>query len=78
MMKQKALLTLMICSSSWLVGCDTTQTTHPFRANAFMTASAKQTNANIISDLIAVNKNVHLFVKNFLVFFQNERKLQET
>ena len=57
MMKQKALLTLMICSSSWLVGCDTTQTTHPFRANAFMTASAKQTNANIISDLIAVNKN---------------------
>lgn len=56
-MKQKALLTLMICSASWLVGCDTTQTTHPFRTNAFMTASAKQTNANIISDLIAVNKN---------------------
>ena len=55
-MKQKALLTLIICSSSWLSGCDTALN-NPFHMPSSMMTSVKHTNSDIVSDLIAINHN---------------------
>ncbi len=55
-MKQKAILTLIICSSSLLAGCNTTFN-NPFNAHGPMVVSAKHSNSDIISDLIVLNKN---------------------
>lgn len=54
-MKHKTLLSLVVCSSALIAGCNTTGY-NPFHSNAPMVV-ATQSNSNIVSDLVALNKN---------------------